>query len=102
MGLVLMVHKVALLLALVFGILSCFKKFEKLKKAHVLAAVILVISILIYLFQVSFTNVRYVIYGLFLLLVFISPKIVKGKGKLFSHIVLALLAIVCLVVVHII
>ena len=97
-----MVHKVALLLAFIFGILSCFKKFKKLKEAHVLAAIILVISILIYLFQVSFTNVRYVIYGFFLLLAFISPKIVKGKGKLFSHVVFALLTIVCLVVVHII
>lgn len=97
-----MVHKLSLLVTLVMGLIALFMKNEKLKKIHYFASVVLVASIFIYLIQISFVNIRYVIYGCLLLMAFISPKFIKGKGKRISHISLALLSIVCLVVVHII
>lgn len=97
-----MVHKLSLLVTLIFGLITFFMKNEKVKKIHYFASAALVISIFIYLIQISFVNIRYVIYGFFLLLAFISPKFIKGKGGVFSHVSLAILSIVCLVVVHII
>lgn len=104
LNLILVVHKLSLLVTLLFGLIAFFMKNERMKKIHYFASIALVMSIFIYLLQISFANIRYVIYGFFLLLAFITPKFIKGKGKLklISHLSLVMLSIVCLVVVHII
>ena len=102
MSLALMIHKFAMLITLLIGILFAFKKSKVVKNAHYLSALVFVCSIFIYLIQTKGSSLGYFIYGLLLLLVFFSPKIFKNRGKLLMHISLFSVAICWLVIIHIV
>lgn len=102
MSLALMIHKVAMLIAIVFGIACVFKKSTVLKKIHYISAIIFVLSILWYFIDSHFNSVGYIIYGLLTILTFFSPKLIKNKGKLLAHTGLFAVAICWLVIIHII
>ena len=97
-----MIHKFAMLLIILFGILALFNKGKGIKKLHYIVALVFVVSLFFYLFETSFSHLGYVIYGILLLLVFFSPTFVKNKGKILIHIGLFVISLCCLVIVHII
>ena len=99
---VLMIHEFALILTVIVGIMMLFKDSSIMKKIHYISGLVLVVTIFIYLFQTSITNVRYLLYGLLLVLAFFSPKIFKANRKIAIHVGIVLLSIIWLVLVHII
>jgi len=98
----LMVHEFALILTVLVGIMMLFKDSSIMKKIHYTSGIVLVVTIFVYLFQTSITNIRYLLYGLLLLLAFFSLKIFKANRRIIIHVGIVLLSIIWLVLVHII
>ena len=101
MNKVLMIHEFALILTVIVGIIILFKDSPIMKKLHYISGLVLVVTIFVYLFQTSITNVRYLLYGLLLLLAFFSLKIFKANRKIVIHVGIVVLSIIWLVLVHI-
>lgn len=102
MGFFLTVHKLALVLSILLGVICAFKFKNKGKKIHGLLALITVISILIYLIQSHFDSLGYTVYGLLLLSSYVVGKYVKHKRSFLGHIILFVISIIWLVVIHVV
>ncbi len=96
------VHKLALVLSMVFGIICAFKFKNKVKKTHGLLSLITVISILLYLIQSHFDSFGYTVYGLLLLSSYVVGKYVKHERAFWGHIILFVISIIWLVVIHVV
>ena len=96
------VHKISLLICLLMGILYLFNKKTKIKSVHRWSGFIALISIFIYLFQMSTGQFGYIIYMLIMALTAIIPYMMfKQKISKGMHITAALSSIVWLVLIHI-
>ena len=93
-------HKVSLLLCVIFGILNLFNKNAKIKSVHRWSGFIAIISIFIYLFQMNSSQNGYIIYMLIMALTAIIPYLCKQKKSTVIHIGTALSSIVWLVFIH--
>lgn len=99
MHFVLIIHEIALILNFILGIIFALKRKEGMRKPHLILGIIAVISIIIYLIMDSFSNLGYVIYGLFIILVCASGKYLK-KMTLPIHVGIFVIAVVWLVWIH--
>ena len=95
-----MIHKVGLMLAIVFGFIYLAKRTEWSKKLHRIFGLMTIASFLI--FVKNFTDTGYLLYALLLLMAGISPYFYKNRGKVAVHLGLVVAAIIWLVLVHII
>lgn len=94
-------HKLSFFICLFFGILHLFKKNRPIKLIHRWSGFIALISIFIYLFQISSNLVGYIIYMLIIALTVIIPFLKSQKKHTVLHIVGGLGSIVWLVLIHI-
>jgi len=102
LGVFLTVHKLALVLSMILGVICAFKFKNKVKKIHDLLALITVITISIYLVRSHFDSFGYIVYGLLLLSSYVVGKYVKHKKSFLGHIILFVLSIIWLVVIHVV
>lgn len=97
-----MIHKIGLMLAIVFGLIYVAKRTERRKKLHRIFGFLTIASFLLDIFVKNFTNIGYLLYALLLLIAGISPYFYKKRGKVAVHLSLVGAAIVWLVLIHII
>ena len=97
-----MIHKVGLMLTIVFGLIYFAKRTEQRKKLHSIFGLLTIASFLLDIFVNNFTNKGYFLYALLLLMAGISPYFYKKKGKVAIHLSLVGAAIVWLVLIHMI
>ena len=102
MSIFLIIHKLAIILLILSGILCTFRFKNKVKKIHTFLALVTVFSILIYLIQSSFSSFGYIVYGLLLVSTFIVAKYVKHKSSLWGHITFFVISILWLVIIHVV
>lgn len=95
------IHKISLLICLVFGVMHLFNKNIRIKSVHKWSGFITLISILIYLFQMNSGKFGYIIYMLIIALTAMIPFVWKHKKHTVFHIGAALSSIVWLVLIHI-
>lgn len=96
-----MIHKLGLMLAIVFGFIYLAKRTERMKGLHRIFGFITILSFLLDIIVKNFTHIGYWLYALLLLLACISPYFYKKKGRLAVHLSLVAAAIVWLVLIHI-
>lgn len=94
-------HKLTFFICLFFGILHLLKKNRPIKFIHRWSGFIALISIFIYLFQMSSNLFGYIIYMLIIALTAIIPFLKSQKKCTAVHIVGGLGSIVWLVLIHI-
>lgn len=97
-----MIHKVGLMLAIMFGFIYLAKRTERSKKLHRIFGLMTIASFLLDILVKNFTDTGYLLYALLLLMAGISPYFYKNRGKVAVHLSLVVAAIVWLVLVHII
>ena len=94
-------HKLTFFICLFFGILHLFKKNRPIKFIHRWSGFIALISIFIYLFQMSSNLFGYIIYMLIIALTATIPFFKRQKKCTAVHIAGGLGSIVWLVLIHI-
>ena len=97
-----MIHKIGLMLAVMFGLFYFAKRTELRKKLHQFFGLLTIASFLVEIFVKNITNIGYLLYALLLLMAGISPYFYKKKGKVAIHLSLVGAAIVWLVLIHMI
>ncbi len=95
------IHKISLLICLVFGVVYLFKENVRIKFVHKWSGIITLISIFIYLFQMNSDKFGYIIYMLIMALTALIPFAYKQKKSTAIHTASALSSIVWLVLIHI-
>ena len=85
---IMMIHKMALMLAIILGIGYLFRRTDWLKWSHRLCGLTAILSFILYIIVCNFTNPGYLIYVLMLCLTGSIPYLVNQRG---IHIGLAVL-----------
>lgn len=97
-----MIHKIGLMLAVMFGLIYFAKRTEQRKKLHQIFGLLTIASFILEIIVKNITNIGYLLYALLLLMAGISPYFYKKKGKVAIHLSLVGAAIIWLVLIHLI
>ncbi|MGM9932351.1 hypothetical protein [Pradoshia sp.] len=97
-----MIHKLGLMLAIIFGFVYLAKRTEPLKWLHRIFGLLTIVSFIVYIIVKNFTNSGYILYALLLLAASLIPYLYKRRAKTAVHLSLVAASIVWLVLIHVV
>lgn len=62
----LIIHKVSIMISIIIGFIFIFKRNKMLRSIHYVVGIVTLFSIPIYLIEIKFSSIGYVIYGIIL------------------------------------